>query len=73
MCDGAELEFDPGFLWGAIGRDYYNSNSCVTLWAYDASTGMYRSVSYQDADGTNHFSDGDRGRTVEEMRNAVYK
>ncbi len=73
MCDGAELEFDPGYLWGAIGRDYYNSNSCVTLWAYDASTGMYRSVSYQDADGTNHFSDGDRGRTVAEMRKATYK
>ena len=73
LDDGAELEFDGGYLWGLIGRDYYNSNSCITMFAYDSSTGKYRKVSSVDADGTYHFDSRDSGRSVSEMRNAVYK
>jgi hypothetical protein len=73
MDDGTELEFSEGYLFGLIGRDYYNSNSCITLWAYDASTGKYRRVKYQDADGTNHFDPNDKGRTPAEMKQAKYK
>jgi hypothetical protein len=42
------------------------------MYSYDSESGMYRMVSYTDADGTKHFYDNDSGRTVEQMRNAKF-
>lgn len=69
LTDGDELVFDEGFL--GIGRESYNSNSCVTMYSYNAETGMYHRVSYVDQNGTKHY-DSSGARTVEQMRNATF-